>query len=567
MQIRRLFGIRPRRDERGVILVMAVPGLVLALVAMALSVDIGRQVFEKRSDQSIADAAALDAARVPANAQALAEASARRNGFDPAASGHSLVAQRGTVDAQRVFTPAAAGNAVLVTISSHMDYIFVPGDKTVTARAAATMGGGKQGGFTLGTSLASVDSSKSPLLNAVLGRMMGGSGVTADVVGWQGLVNSHITLEALRQELELLDAGVQFGTVDQLLASDITMAKLAQASANALTKKGDSNASLFLGPTGIIAKSTNTATFKLGDMIKVAEGSGASALATEFDVFGLVTGGAMLANGTNTVSIPNIGITIPNVGNVSLSLKVIEVPQHYVGPDITVNPPAPGEAHAKTGQVELTLTPTLNVPVSVTGLVGTTVTGALPVQVTAAGATANLTSITCPNPNGGERVTVDLKPVSSSASAPLTVTASVLTFPITFNSTTTGAGVVDAPPAALDFSYPTEFTPPGVRKRVGASPLGLGTMTTFSSTVTLGPLPVIPALLQGTVNATLATATPLVGPAVNLALPGVLNNLSTLVMKPLLDTLGVSIGAADVTAPKMDFVTTCGLPVRPSLVN
>lgn len=563
MQMRRLFRARQRRDERGVILVMAVPGIVLALFATALSVDIGRQVFEKRSDQSIADAAALDASRVPANAQALAEASARRNGFDPAAAGHSLVAKRGTVDAQRVFTPAAAGNAVLVTISSHMDYIFVRGDKTLTARAVATMGGGKQGGFTLGTSLASVDTSKSPLLNAVLGRMMGGSGVTADVVGWQGLVNSHITLEALRQELELLDAGVQFGTVDQLLVSDVTMAKLAQASANALTKSGDSNATLFLGPAGIIAKSTTTATFKLGNMIKVAEGSGASALATELDVFGLITGGAMLANGTNLVDIPNIGITIPDVGNVSLSLKVIEVPQTYIGPDVTVK----AGPHATTGQVELTLTPTLNVPISVVGLVGTTVTGSLPVQVTAAGATADLTSITCPNPNGGERVTVDLKPVSSSVSAPLTVTASVLGYPITYDVTTTGVGAVDAPPAALDFSYPAEFYPTAAPKRVGASPLGLGTMTTFTSTATLGPLPVIPVLLQSTVNATLATATPLVAPAVNLALPGVLNNLSTLVMKPLLDTLGVTIGAADVTALKANLVTTCGAPVHPLLVN
>jgi len=542
---------------------MAIPGVVLALLATALSVDIGRQVLQKRSDQSVADAAALDAARVPADAQALAEASARRNGFDPLASGHSLVAQRGTVDAQRIFTPAAAGNAVLVTISSHIGYIFTPGDKTLTARAVAIMAGGKEGGFTLGTSLASVDTSKSALLNAVLGRMMGGSGVTADIVGWQGLVNSHITLEALRQELELLDAGVQFGTVDQLLASDITMAKLAQASANALTKQGDSNAALFLGPAGIIAKSTNTATFRLGDMIKVAEGSGASALATEFDVFGLITGGAMLANGTNAVSVPNIGITIPNVANVSLSLKVIEVPKTYTGPDVTVK----AGPHVTTGQIELTLTPTLNVPISVAGLDGTTVTGALPVQVTAAGATADLTSITCPNPNGGERVTVDLKPVSSSVSAPLTVTASVLGYPITYNATTAGAGAVDAPPAAVDFSYPSEFYPTAAPKRVGASPLALGTMTTFTSTATLGTLPVIPVLLQGTVNATLATATPLVAPAVSLALPGVLNNLSTLVMKPLLDTLGVSIGAADVTALKANLLATCGAPVHPALVG
>ena len=562
MQTRRLFGRRARRDERGVILVMAVPGFVLAVVCLSLSVDIGRQVFEKRSDQSVADAASLDAARNPAAAQARAEASARRNGFDPTAPGHSVIAQRGTVDANRVFTPSAAGPSVLVTVSSHIDYIFVPMDKTLTARAVATMGGGKEAGFTIGTSLASIDTSKSVLLNGVLGAMIGGS---ADVVGWQGLASSRVTLKQLGDELELLDAGVQFGTVDQMLSSDVTLAKLATATANALTRQGDSNAALFAGPGGITARMTNTATFKLGKMVKVAEGSGASALAAEFNVFSLLTGGAMLANGSNLVSVPNIGVTVPNVGTTSLSLKVIEGPQMYGGPDQTVNTYLP---HARTGQVELTLTPTLNVPISVTGLTGATITGPLPVGVTAAGADANLTSITCPNPNGGERVTVDLKPVSSSASGPLTVAASVLGVAVTYNAATTGAGAVDAPPTFVDFAYPGEFSPPGAGKRVGASPLGLGLVTTFTTTATVGSVASIPPLLTSTVNATVATATPLVGPAVSAALKPVLADLDALVVKPLLDGLGVSIGAADVTAINgAKLVTTCGTPMRPLLVN
>ncbi|MGI8686898.1 MAG: pilus assembly protein TadG-related protein [Acidimicrobiales bacterium] len=566
MRRRRLFGWRLRRDEGGAILVMAVPGVLLALVATALSVDIGRQVLEKRTDQSVADAAALDAARNPANAQALAEASARRNGFDPAAAGHTIVAQRGTVDANKVFTAAATGSAVLVTVSSHMDYIFAPGDKTLTARAAATMGGGKVAGFSIGTNLASVDTSKSPLLDAVLGQMMGGSGVSADVVSWKGLVSSHVSLEALRQELELLDAGVQFGTVDQMLAADLTLAKLATATANVLSKQGNTSAALlFTEAGGIIAKATSTGVFQLGDMISVAAGSGDAALATDFNVFGLVTGGAALANGTNTVSVPNIGITIPGAGNVALSLKVVEGLQTYIGPDQTVNP----GPHKSTSQVELTLTPTLNLPISVAGLDGTTVTGSLPVIMTTAGADATLTSITCPNPNGGERVTVDLKPVGITASGPLTVSASVLTYPITFNTTTTGTGAVTPPPTFLDFTYPGDFyavNPTAAAKRVGASPLGLGTLTTLTTTATLGPLPLIPPLLTGTVNGILDTATPLVGPAVSAALGPVLTSLDTLVVKPLLDTLGISIGAADVTALG-NLTSTCAIPAHPRLVN
>lgn len=549
-----------RGDERGVVLVMAVPGVILALASIALSVDVGRQVLQKREQQSVADAAALDAARDPATAQARALASAVRNRFDAAAAGASVVAQRGTVDADRVFTADPAGTAVLVTVTAPMDYLFVPMHHTITARAVAVMGGGKVAGFTIGTTLASVDTTKSPLLNAVLGAMIGGN---ADIVSWKGLVTSHVTVEALREELEALDAGVQFGTVDQLLSADITLGKLARATGNALTKQGDSNAGLFAGPTSIVTAMASTATFRLGDMISVAEGAGDSALATQLDVFSLLTGSAMVANGTNVVSVPDIGIAVPNVGTTSLSLKVVEAPQTYIGPDATVK----AGPHVTTAQVELTLTPTLNVPISVTGLTGATVTGSFPVKLTGAGADGTLTTITCPNPNGGIRVTVDQKAVASSVSAPLVVSASVLGLPIIYNVTTSGAGALDGPPTAVDFSYPTEFSPPAGPKRVGTAPLALGTMTTLSSSAALGPLPVIPALLTSSVNATLATATPLVAPAVDAALPAVLDDLATLVQKPLLDTLGISVGAADVSALPAQLTTTCGTPMHPALVN
>lgn len=78
--------------------------------------------------------------------------------------------------------------------------------------------------------------------------MMGGS---ADVVGWQRLLNSHVTLGGLQSELA--DAGVQAGTPAQLLDAKVTLAQLAQATAGVLGAKGDSNASLYTGRYGIVA--------------------------------------------------------------------------------------------------------------------------------------------------------------------------------------------------------------------------------------------------------------------------------------------------------------------------
>ena len=55
--------LRRQADERGAILVVAVAGVVLATIAAALAVDLGRQAAEKRTDQKVADLAALDGAR------------------------------------------------------------------------------------------------------------------------------------------------------------------------------------------------------------------------------------------------------------------------------------------------------------------------------------------------------------------------------------------------------------------------------------------------------------------------------------------------------------------------
>ena len=558
---------RARRDQRGVVLVLAVPALVLALASLALSVDIGRQVLEKRDLQKIADLAALDAARNLDNVQAAAEASADRNGFDPTEEGASLLAERGVIDSSRVFTTDPTGDSVRVTLTSRIDYVFAPGSKTLTAKAVGqrelptppttpttptTTGGGGGGGgtpvpnagFTIGSTLASIDTSKASLLNAVLGKWMKGTasgGGTANVVGWQGLLDGEVTLEALRGQLELLESGVQFGTVDQLLTADLTLAQLAQATANALSAAGDSDAALYAGPTGIVAQSTNTATFQLGDLITVAQGSGAAALATEFNVWELLVGSAMVANGSNLVSVPNLGITIPGLGTTSLSLKVIEAKRTYIGP---------AGGSVSTAQVEMTITPTLDRPLTVAGLAGARLTGSFPFSLTSAGATGTLSAITCSGASPGIRVTTDLKAFSATTSATLGVSATVLfaTVPVATVSTSGGVALTDPTSENVDFDFPGQFTPTSTGKRVGSSPLGLSTGSSFSANVSsLG-------VLSLPVN---------LGVAVANDLKAVVGLLDEHVMNHLHKNLGVSVGVADLEALKEAYVHGCANPVVP----
>ena len=554
---------RARGDQRGVILVLAVPALVLAMVASALSVDIGRQVLEKRDLQKVADLASLDAARDLANAQTAAEASAARNGYDVGAAGHSLVAERGSLDASRNFSLDPAGDAVRVTVTGGVDYIFRPGSQSLTARAVgqrpgsvpptttATTGTSTTStttptqpvaGFTLGSTLASIDLSKAGLLNHVLGGWLKGAaatGGTADVVGWQGLLDSEVTLEALRDQLEPLESGVQFGTVDQMLAADLTLAQLAQATANALNAAGDSDAALYAGPEGIVAQSTNTTTFKLGDFIGVAQGSGDAALATEFNAWDLLTGSAMVANGSNLISVPNVGVSVPGIGTTSLGLKVIEAKKTYIGP---------AGGSVSTAQVEMTLTPVLDWPLSVGGLTDARLTGSFPITLTSAGATGTLSSITCSDPGAGIRVTTDLEAFSATTSATLGVSATVLfaTVPVASVSTSGGLSLSDPTPENVDFDYPGQFTPDSTGKRVGSSPLGLSTGSSFTATVTSLGVITLPLDL---------------GAAVSSDLKVVAGLLDEHMMKTLHDTLGVSIGVADVAALKGAFDHGCANPV------
>lgn len=552
--IRELLRRAVGRDQRGVVMLLAVPGMVLGVASLALSVDIGRQVLEKRSNQKVADLAALDAARDLPGAQAAAEASAVRNGFDAGAAGHSISTERGSVDAQRSFTVDPAGDAVRVTITSVVDYIFAAGTKSVTARAVAEMKvppppPGPVAGFALGSTLASVDTSKAPLLDRVLGKWMRGAAATggnADVVGWQGLLTADVTMSALRDHLELLDAGVQFGTVNQILDTDVTVADLARATANALSASGNSSAALLYdGPNGVTAQATTTALIDLGDLFRVEVGGGDAFLASRVNAFQLLVGSAMVANGTNLVTVPDIGITVPGLGTTSLSLKVLEGPMTYIGPA--------GQG-VSTSQVELTLTPVLDRPITVAGLVGARLTGAFPFTLTAAGATGTLSSITCASPGAGIRVAVDLKPFSASTTAALTVSDGALVPPVPlFNVAATGGlAVTDPTPEDVDFAYPGEFTDkfsdPPAPKRVGSSPLYVTSPTTFTATATpLGITPV-PATLAAVVAADLTQ---------------VVAELDDSVMAALHRTLGVSVGVADVAALKYHYDKGCAASAAP----
>jgi len=581
---------RARRDEKGAILILSVAGVVLALVASALAVDLGRQAHEKKADQLIADLAALDAAReiepiilslpgvtldvVIADVQSAAEESAERNGFDLAAEGHSLTTEVGHVDDDKAFTPGGTPvNAVRAFVTSPIDYAFGVGGRSLTATAVAKMIAGAPtgdpgqtgnpwwwpvdgfpgtegspgyphfpeqccdedgwalAGFDLGSALASgdFDDVTVPVLNRVFGEMIGGN---ADLLSWSGLGNANVTMEALRRELAEL--GLDVGTPQQLLAADLTLAQLFTATANALNEQGNSEATaaanLFGGSLGIIAQSTTTTTFKLADIMSFEQGSGDEVAAANIKVRNLVVAAAEAANGDNVISVPDVGITIPGVARTSLELQIVEPQQHVLGPVGT---------SGSTAQVRFTVTPLIESrDVSILGLTNPKVTGAFPFLVESAGATGTVGVIDCYTPD--LTVGVDTRPANGSGSGTLRVTYDPPLLP--------EVEVMDVPTIAtmpsiaerhtdLTFAYATEFHPYwDGSKRAGTYPLNIA-----GSEVTLNGDPTVLTLPIGVPESDVVDA---VIETVRRRLAAVENR----VVNPLVKGLGLTAGVAEVTA-------------------
>lgn len=546
-RIRMLSPLTSRKEERGAVLILAGVGLVIAVIAASLAVDTGFLASDKRSDQKVADLAALDAVRDLANYSSRATDSATRNGFLPAPGPNYTVnavlgdvAPSGAACGFKV-VPNAAGKAVEVVVSSPRKPFFpLVGQATRTVKACAVASAEPMGGFSIGSALATIDTDRSAILNRFMGGILRGSSISTGLVSWQGLVTGNVTLEALRYQLGTM--GFSVGTVDELLNANLSLAQLFQATAQALTAQGPTGAAqatILNTLRGQITATTLT-TFKLGRFFTVQQGANDMALGSTLNVFQLVSASAQVANGSNLIDVSDVGITVPGVLTTKVGLKVIEPPKFYFGPK---------GVSVTTSQVELTVTPSLDLPISVLGLVGTRVKQSLPIKITGAGATGTLADVNCGTPST-MTVSVDPSAFSGSASTTLRVYADVIpvgNIPILDIPTTSVVPTTDGGPSDLVFNYPSQFPPPlgtETSKHAGSAPVGLNGLMTFTpGTPTVLNAVALP-LLGTIVSSTMSALSPLVG------------QVDSRVLTPLLSVLGLDVGAADVTARALK----CGTP-------
>ncbi|MGY2272220.1 MULTISPECIES: pilus assembly protein TadG-related protein [Pseudomonas] len=334
--------------QRGAIGLMAAGTLAVAMVFMLLAVDSGRLYLEKRRLQLIADTAALEAAgrgglcTPTATANDYAKENAARNGFTVVAGDNSrgLAVTCGTLTTNasniRVFAVDATRNdavrviatrSVMTSLASGLWNLFSGAPiatRTNLSATAVAAAAPPVAQLTIRSSLASVNSANSPLLNMVIGNLLGGS-LSLTAAGWNGLLTTNVNLLSYLDQLAI-ELKVTAGDYDALLSTAVSAKRLLDAAVTVLQKNGSVATAVINDLIAVKAIAPDTELLKVGDLLKLATGTPAAALNTSVQLFQLLETVAQLSSSKNAVSAA-AKVNIPLVGTVSIQTKVIEPPQ------------------------------------------------------------------------------------------------------------------------------------------------------------------------------------------------------------------------------------------------
>lgn len=558
--------LRRSRDERGAVLVFVAIASTVMIGSAALAVDIGQETLNNRKLQTVADVIVLDAARA-AGGQTVsqlsgasgavtlaAQGSATRNGFPQnkltvelgtktgAGSFTSLsyVIQNGAVTSP-VTNGASVPNAARVTASGSVKFAFNPGTGNSNRSAVAVQEA--SAGFSIGSFLVGTTDEQDTVLNGIFG-----DSFHAQVLSYNGLANANVSLAAIG-----LNMPVTALSATQLLSTSVSAKNLMLASAAALNDGSHAAAVSVLN--SLAASVTATTMVNLGDTMSIATGGQTAAANASVNVLQMLTAAAFFVDGTHAISIPQAQLSIPNVGSVDLTLNVIEPAKTVFGPVGTT---------ANTSQVQLTITPHLNISTSgninscslagtstatllggllnlvgcllgpVNKLLSLDLNAAVPISLTLAGAQGTLSNINCSATPPTITVTPQLQALNLTANVDLDFTGTLLGVNLgsILRVRANGGAITQSNPAAQVFKNPSEF---GVPRTVVSSPLGLAHLTNLTAT----NVSVLNADFGGLLNSLSTAVLGLVNPVMG-ALDAVIS--------PIIHMLGLGIGGADLTA-------------------
>lgn len=520
-----------RRDERGAVVVMVAAMMALLLIVAAFAVDLGMQRVVRRDMQAVADVVSMDMVRVLDGRTkseytsgeldaALRESLARNS--DVVGDAGEVTYEIGTVDARGEFESIAPGevpDAVRVEAPGSVDFAFAPGRGEVVRAATATASSGAC--FTLGSYAARVRTGDSWVLGPLLGAL--GTGVDLDVLDVRGLANANVSL------LDLVNSsGLGVGSFDELVDLPLQLGQFYVALAEVLAREAGRTAEVVLLETlGVTAPPLD---LTIGEILNLESG-GASGLDAALNVLDLVSAAAFVANGDTVVAIPNLNVNVLGVSRLNGEITIGQKANQGCG--------RPQQARAESSQVDVSLSGNLaNINLGLASI-----SAPLDVTLSVVPAEGTLERVTCGDPDQSLAVLVsdgllDLR-IELEADIRL-VGLPLARGPIVITTERS------QPPTEVPVNIPggTNYDTPG---SVGQGNLGIPRLRVDTSRLTvLGVLPV-GGLLGVVVN-----------PLLELVLNPLVKSLDSLVLSPLLESLGINVAGAEVFARP---TPSCGVPV------
>lgn len=345
--------------QHGVI-TLTLAALMLAITAfLALSVDTGRLFLEKRTLQRQADLAAIETSLAYCRDQSLddsellataqAALASERNNFRGDTSGISVLlgqvssVEDGNGGRFKQFSADTDGKAVQVSLSrsvraSLFGSLVPSGSNTITLQAQGTaLACQPLASLHIRSSLLSIDTSDSALLNGALGGLLGTT-LNLSVGQWDSLLSTNLVV------LDYLDAlainlGLSAGDYDGVLAANLGLGSLLDIAADVLEADGNALAVTALRDLAL-AIPGGLSTLSLGDILEIQSGAPEAALDIGLQVLQLVQGSIQLANFQSGI-VADLPISLLGLANATVRLQITEPPTIMAigNPELAANDP------------------------------------------------------------------------------------------------------------------------------------------------------------------------------------------------------------------------------------
>ena len=237
----------------------------------------------------------------------------------------------------------------------------------LTASAVGATPGPSLAQLSIRSTVVTVDTAKSLLLNNLFSQLLGGN-VAISAASWEGLAKADINLLQYLNQLAI-DLNVKAGdyaqllntkaTVTQLIQAAITVAKINNPTANISTTLADLKLAALKNPG-----------LKVGDLLQLQTGTTSAGLDTNVQLFQLLQVFLQIANKDNflTSSIP---LNLPGLASITTQIKIIEPPQFSAIGDpakAKANPLGPNKIYVRTAQIRTLITVNLSKLSLITGL-------------------------------------------------------------------------------------------------------------------------------------------------------------------------------------------------------